>query len=289
MSGSGTIPIEAALIATNTAPGLLRLRPACSRWSDEDAFTWMQLTEEANAAKLPKAPKPIMANDWHGGAMRLAQRAAKAAGVEASITFSQSDVLNYSPQSHPEIVVTNPPWDRRLCGAEESWRGLSSFLRRECRGSTAWILSGNKALTKHLRMRASRRLKLENAGDSLALITYEVLPAKDDVARTGPTVRASSPTTVAAHTMNGEHDAPKGVHGTIHDESGHVNSRLDVLPPPTAPGQVELANKVIKPVDSVAVGASSEVAVADASGTSTTELCTLLADLYGDFDSDTDS
>jgi ATP-dependent Clp protease ATP-binding subunit ClpA len=69
-------------------------------------------------------------------------------------------------------VLTNPPWDIRLEGGEEAWRSLGQFLRRECGGARAWVLSGNKELTQHLHMRASSRLRIEN--DSMPTVLDKV-------------------------------------------------------------------------------------------------------------------
>ena len=174
MAGSGTIPIEAALIATRTAPGLLRSPPPLARW-DSFAAAWHVAAGEARDVRLERAPLPILANDWHGGALELARRAARAGGVDTSITFSQAPAEAFAPSTTPDLVVTNPPWDGRLEGGEESWTQLRTFLKRSCGGSTAWVLSGNKALTQHLRMRAASRLRIESSGTDLALLAYDVL------------------------------------------------------------------------------------------------------------------
>lgn len=179
MCGSGTIPIEAALIATDTAPGLLRPPPALTRWPDTSSSLWRSLTAEAREARRPRAPCAILANDLIRGNLALAERAASAAGVATSISFSAADAAAYQPPDAPQLVLTNPPWDVRLEGGEEAWRSLGQFLRRECGGARAWVLSGNKELTQHLHMRASSRLRIENAGSSLALISYDVLRPRE--------------------------------------------------------------------------------------------------------------
>ena len=178
MCGSGTVVIEAALIAQNVAPGLLRAPPALARWSDVPRGVWQDAAAEAEAARRGRAPRPILANDLHGGALRLAERAAHAAGVGDSIDFSVSPAADWAPAERPNLVVTNPPWDVRLEGGEAAWSDLGRFLKSECAGARAWVLSGNKELTRHLRMRADSRLRVENAGGSLALIEYHVLPPK---------------------------------------------------------------------------------------------------------------
>ena len=174
MAGSGTLPIEAAMIATRTAPGLLRAPPPVSKW-DGFAGGWHTAVEEAHDLRLERAPAPILANDWHGGALTLAERAAHAAGVASSIQFSQAPAEAYVPPVEPTLVVTNPPWDGRLEGGAEAWTQLRGFLKDRCGGSTAWVLSGNKELTQHLRMRSSSRLRIESSGTDLAFISYDVL------------------------------------------------------------------------------------------------------------------
>lgn len=176
MCGSGTIPIEAALLATNTAPGLLRAPPAFTRWPDDDGKRmWKHLTDEALDVRKPRAPLPILANDAHNGALVLAERAAAAAGVADLITFSNGHAAHYEPSEAPSLVITNPPWGERLEGGEEAWSELRTFLKAECAGAKAWVLSGNRELTQHLRMRAAKKMLIENAGTKLAFIGYDIL------------------------------------------------------------------------------------------------------------------
>ena len=66
--------------------------------------------------------------------------------------------------------MSNPPWDGRLDGAEEAWDALGSFLRREAPGASAHVLTGNMAVTRNLRMRASSKRKLLSGGVDLSLI-----------------------------------------------------------------------------------------------------------------------
>ena len=94
-----------------------------------------------------------------------------AVGVEHCIEFSNTDVAAYAPPAKPSLVVSNPPWGMRLeKDCEEAWRGLGAFLRRECGGSSAWLLSGDKRLTRELRMRAGSKLSVEQADNSLRFL-----------------------------------------------------------------------------------------------------------------------
>ncbi|RYH21281.1 hypothetical protein EON65_21025 [archaeon] len=167
LCGSGTVPIEAALIMANTAPGLVRYNtdrkiPCPAQWLDIDEQHWKDSNVDAVAADQriylkERLKKPlIFANDINDKALALAKLAAKEAGVLNLISFSQQCV---SRLPHPDVykplpktpvkVITNPPWDRRLDDSTKgSWRQLNVFLRK-LKG-TANILSGDTSLFRYL-------------------------------------------------------------------------------------------------------------------------------------------
>lgn len=190
MCGSGTLAIEAALMARRLAPGLTRLKregdlavltPA--RWPDTDLALLRRLVREAKAQELERAPLPILGNDWHPAAVELAKRDAGSAGVFHDIIFSSQDAsdhrLDGSVARKPNLVVCNPPWDLRLNeGARESWEALGRFLKREAGGAEAFLLSGNPDVTRTLRMKAKRKIPIDQAGMSLRLLQYQVLPPR---------------------------------------------------------------------------------------------------------------
>jgi len=191
MCGSGTIAIEAALIARQIAPGLLRLKRerdlsvlTPSRWPDTDQALLKKVVLEAKNQELPQAPLPIFANDWHPAAIELAKRDAGSAGVFHDLTCSNEDVmdlnlnLNQKPDNN-NMVICNPPWDLRLNeGAAESWEALGRFLKREAGDSDAFLLSGNPEVTRELCMKVKRKIPIDQAGMSLRLLHYHVLPPK---------------------------------------------------------------------------------------------------------------
>ena len=192
MCGSGTIAIEAALIARQIAPGLLRLKRerdlsvlTPSRWPDTDQALLKKVVLEAKKQELPQAPLPILANDWHPAAIELAKRDAGTAGVFHDLAFSNEDVmdfdlsLNRQDQKAKKMVVCNPPWDLRLNeGAAESWEALGRFLKREAGDSDAFLLSGNPEVTRGLCMKVKMKIPIDQAGMSLRLLHYHVLPPK---------------------------------------------------------------------------------------------------------------
>jgi 23S rRNA G2445 N2-methylase RlmL len=213
MCGSATFAIEAALIARNIAPGLVRDRDApkiaACTWSDFDAGAWSQAVDDAKQRvdESKQAPCLILANDFHAGAIRLAEGDALRAGVSGDIVFDCADAGVYTPQEKPELVISNPPWDERIQGGVEAWQSMSSFLKRGAAGSTAHLLCGNMPLSRELRMRATSKKKLVSGGVDLRLLGYDVYDdqlvpnfaaAPTAAAPPAPKAAAAAPAFVAA-------------------------------------------------------------------------------------------
>jgi len=171
MCGSGSFCIEAALIACNTAPGLIRygcadlaagepiLGPPSLCWAGVSKELWQEVVERAEKKDLRKEMsasriKIAVGNDIHAGAIELAKHAATAAGVYDLIEFSTNDAEHLRPQaaSNTATIITNPPWDQRLSeDTEASWRKLGSFARTQP-NAPLWILAGTPKLLPFLEL-----------------------------------------------------------------------------------------------------------------------------------------
>ena len=185
MCGSGTFAIEAALLAANTAPGLLRCSsatqgaPPAITWGDVDAAEWENTWVAAEKKDLRSSMRtgdipPIAVNDIHPGAVELAVRSAGAAHVHRLITFNRGDISDYTPPVPPDLVVTNPPWDVRLDGADYAWDKLGAFAKEHLSGKSMWALSGNPSVVKHLRMKDSNRIAVSAGGMDLRFLKYDI-------------------------------------------------------------------------------------------------------------------
>lgn len=187
MCGSGTIAIEAALMATNTAPGLLRFGhsednalapPRSVYWPGVEEGLWDEVWEQADTCDRRKelsqmrGPPLILANDHHKGAVELAICAAADAGVHRLIDFSCRDVEDYRPKLRPDVVVTNPPWDRRLDGADVAWTKLGHFSRAIMPGKSVWTLSGNDAVMQRIDLAQNRSFRFNAASVDLTFAKY---------------------------------------------------------------------------------------------------------------------
>ena len=193
MCGSGTFLVEAAHLAQDRAPGLQR-RFAFERWPDLDREAWQNLLDEAMERRASGRQRPlsIVGYDHHGGTLRIARGCLEAAGVDEVVRVRRGSLDSVVPREVPGLVVSNPPWGLRLerDDLEATWEQLGRFLKTRCGGTTAWLLSGDAALTHPLRMKAARRHPIRIGQVDARWIRYEVLPPRDREDDDSPPVTA---------------------------------------------------------------------------------------------------
>ena len=175
MAGTGTIAIEAALIATRSAPGMHR-RCACERWPLH-APALLAAERERAAGTRRTAPFAIVAGDRDARAVAAARRNAREAGVGDSVEVVERDALDLAPPGPGTLIVSNPPYGERLGDAAELtglYRGLGDAFKRRGAGATAWLLVGNPDLAKAVGLRPSRRIVLFNGPIECRLLRYDL-------------------------------------------------------------------------------------------------------------------
>jgi putative N6-adenine-specific DNA methylase len=129
MCGSGTIAIEAALVAARRAPGLGRSF-AFEELPGHDAARTRAIRADL-ARRARGISVAIHASDRNAGALRLARKNAEAAGLERAIRFAREDAALAEPPAGPGVCAVNPPWGVRLDeGTAEAWRALAALLPR---------------------------------------------------------------------------------------------------------------------------------------------------------------
>jgi putative N6-adenine-specific DNA methylase len=176
MCGSGTIPIEAALLAGGVAPGLQRAF-GFERWLDFDSGLWRKLLREAesSAGRLPVGL--VTGYDRDSRALKLASRNASKAGFEGQLHFFHAELEAFNPEGGAGVVIINPPYGKRL-GADDDLRELycriGDILKQRCRGWTGYVLTGNLELAKYIGLKASRRHVLFNGAIECRLLKYEL-------------------------------------------------------------------------------------------------------------------
>lgn len=125
-AGSGTIAIEAALLARRIPPGLSR-EFSFWHWPGWNQEIWKQALAEARGAVLDRAPAPILAADRDAGAVEAASQNAERAGVEEDIEHRRASISELEPPSGAGVLVSNPPWGLRI-GEQRALRDLYARL-----------------------------------------------------------------------------------------------------------------------------------------------------------------
>jgi putative N6-adenine-specific DNA methylase len=177
MCGSGTLAIEAALIAMDRAPGLLRSRFGFEHvlGFDEDRWTALRSAVRRRAGKTPGVP--IIASDLDDRAIEAARRNAETAGVTHLIEFHVADFATAPLPSEPGVLIVNPEYGARL-GQEEllqpTYERLGSYFKERCAGWTCFVFSGNRYLTGNIGLKANRRIPFFNAEIECRLLRYEM-------------------------------------------------------------------------------------------------------------------
>ena len=161
--GSGTIPIEAALIGRNIAPGLNRNFPA-EDWPQIDAGIWTRLREEASAASTPALSERIIGTDADPEALKMARYHAQQAGVADDIHFQERSFERLTTKREYGCVITNPPYGERL-GEQEVVEELHRSIPEVLRNLPTWshyVLTALPDFEQLIGKKANRRRKLYN-------------------------------------------------------------------------------------------------------------------------------
>ncbi len=167
MCGSGTIAIEAALIAGRRAPALTRPLALEAR-PGHDAPRLERLRATLRAAARPISA-PIVASDRNAGALRLARKNAEAAGVAEHLRFERCDAADSPAPPEPGLCVTNPPYGVRIDeGVAEAWRALAG-LQRRLAGWDLVVLGPDRGLEKLLSGAPERSWPVRNGGIACAI------------------------------------------------------------------------------------------------------------------------
>lgn len=182
MCGSGTIPIEAALLARRIPPGLANparepRRYAFTAWPELDSARWAAAVDRAREEIRPSAAIPILGSDRDAGAVDAALANAARAGVAEDVAFSVRPVSAIEPPPGPGLVVVNPPYGVRV-GERDPLRNLYAALgrtlRARCPGWTLALLSPDRGLEAQTGIPLDEVLRTGNGGIPVRLVAGRV-------------------------------------------------------------------------------------------------------------------
>lgn len=184
MCGSGTLPLEAALMAADCAPGLTRSYYGFFGWRGHDPELWQRLLEQARqrrSAGLAQLP-PIVGYDADPRAIKAAWANAARAGLQEKVHFERRELAALSgppTRGASGLLVVNPPYGERLGEVAELrhlYAGLGGRLREHFPGWKAAVFTGNPELGKAIGLRARRIHSLFNGALKCQLLHFDITP-----------------------------------------------------------------------------------------------------------------
>jgi putative N6-adenine-specific DNA methylase len=179
MCGSGTIAIEAALMALKRPAGTLRHQYGFKEIKGFDTEAWDQLRSRLKQESLKETEAPIIATDHDPRAITAARKNAQTAGVEQLINFQEIDFRETPlPEgSDGSIVIMNPPYGDRMGNYDslgQLYEEIGDFFKQECTSYTGYVFTGNLELAKHIGLRTNRRVEFYNSTIDARLLEYEL-------------------------------------------------------------------------------------------------------------------
>ena len=177
MCGSGTLAIEAALLATNKRPGLFRMNYSFMHvlgYEEEVFFAERRLLKDQSVKTIDFE---IIATDISADAVDIARKNAQTAGVDQLITFKVCDFAETPVPETPGVIMFNPEYGERLgvhTKLEATYKRMGDFMKQEAKGYRGYIFTGNPDLAKRIGLRASRRVEFYNGKLDCRLLEYEL-------------------------------------------------------------------------------------------------------------------
>lgn len=173
MTGSGTLAIEAAMMARNMPPGMIRKEFCFQNWPDYDRKLYRQIMENI---ELNDFKPQVIANDIDEDMLSKARLNASKANVSSFIRFNHKAFEIYKPRVKNGTVLMNPPYGERLekDEIEEFYEDIGDTLKERFTGFKAWIISSNEDAMKHIGLRTSNKIKVFNGSLECQFLGYDI-------------------------------------------------------------------------------------------------------------------
>ena len=185
MCGSGTLPVEAALIARNIAPGIFRKEFAFEKWTDFDSDLFDAIYNDDSAEREFNHHIYGYDNDWK--AVNIAKANVRAAGMVNVIDIEHRELSDFVQPAEPAIMVTNPPYGERLKPDDlfDLYRLLGSRLKNAFQGNQAWIISYKEECFNKIGLKPSVIVPLFNGALPCEFRKYELFNGRFSEFREG--------------------------------------------------------------------------------------------------------
>ncbi len=185
MCGSGTLLIEAALIAHNMAPGLYRKEYAFEKWPDFDADLFDRIYNDCEEHEKESVGCHFYGYDIDPKAVNTARRNVQAAGLSDSITIEQQDFKDFKQPSKKSTIVTNPPYGERISTPDllGTYKMIGERLKHEFTGNDAWVLSYREECFDQIGLKPSIKIPLYNGSLECEFRKYQMFDGKMKIFR----------------------------------------------------------------------------------------------------------
>ncbi|HVI49543.1 MAG TPA: hypothetical protein VM802_32045, partial [Chitinophaga sp.] len=178
MCGSGTVAIEAALIATNSRPGLFRNNYSFMHLKGYEDAIYQKERGLLENQIIDVPGLQIIATDLSDAAVENARKNARAAGVADLVTFRVCDFASTTvPEDGGGVVYMNPEYGLRLgeiTALEDTYARIGDFMKQQCKGYYGYIFTGNLDLAKKIGLKAKRRIEFYTSTLDCRLLEYEL-------------------------------------------------------------------------------------------------------------------
>ena len=175
MCGSGTIPIEAGLIASKIPPGKFRQFFGFQKWKDFDEDLFEKIKLECNS-QIRLSPVKIFGSDISDEALKFANANVAIAGLSDVITLEKSDFKDLKSIDEHGYVFLNPPYGQRIKPEEIDmlYGMIGTTLKHNFPGTTAWLITSNKESLRHIGLKPKEKHTLFNGALECILLKYEM-------------------------------------------------------------------------------------------------------------------
>ena len=178
MCGSGTLLIEAALIARNMAPGLFRKEFAFEKWPDFDRDLFDEIYNDDSMER--EFHHHIYGYDVDVKAVNTARLNVRAAGLTSCITVSEQDFKDFQQPAERAIMVTNPPYGERISTPNllATYKMIGERLKHQFTGNDAWVLSYREECFDQIGLKPSIKIPLYNGSLECEFRKYQLFDGK---------------------------------------------------------------------------------------------------------------
>lgn len=174
MCGSGTLPIEAAMVALNLPAQLFRKKFGFENWQNYDDALFKQI-KEARMKRVREFDGKIVGYDISALALSIARENVENAELEDVITLQKQDFFKSTKELFPLLIVFNPPYNERLkISDEDFYKKIGDTFKANYPNTLAWLISADLEAPKKIGLRPSRKIKLFNGKLECRFLQYEM-------------------------------------------------------------------------------------------------------------------